>query len=218
MNPYSHLIIASQLEGETKPTNPAEYYWGAIAPDVRYIAGVPRSQTHLEPEAMLEFLAKYPHIKPFIQGYLVHCLTDLIELKTLLRRNLIIHLIRSRVSHHILAVMVEAFFIEQSLVRKQVQGEPNEIFRDLGIPDEKTAEFGKLMNRFLANPSFEAEIEFVRAFGANLRLEKYISAMKNLQKYAFLKPVFFRLIDMDGLNRKVLAEIRQAEAFRQICG
>ena len=218
MNPYSHLAIAAQLENDLRPADPAEYYWGAIAPDVRYVARVPRAQTHLSPEAVLAFLEKYPRLESFTQGYLVHALTDLFELPAWLKKRHFPRPIRHQISHHMLAVMLETYFIEKSPVHAQVQGQPNEIFRALGIPDEKTAHFGQLMNQFLAQPSFDAEIEFVRAFGTNLRLENYIAAMQDLRKYAFLKPVFFRLIDMDGLNRQVLAEIRQAEAFRQICG
>lgn len=38
MNPYSHLVLAAQLEADIRPADRLEYYWGAVAADVRYTA------------------------------------------------------------------------------------------------------------------------------------------------------------------------------------
>ncbi len=48
MGPYSHIVIANELETFIKPDNLQEFYWGAVAPDVRYVVrGMPKKQTHL---------------------------------------------------------------------------------------------------------------------------------------------------------------------------
>ena len=80
MNPYSHIVIASKVEQQVAPVNASEYYWGAIAPDIRYLAGIPRHQTHISHQAIVVLIAQYPHLKSFLQGYLVHCLSDEIPL------------------------------------------------------------------------------------------------------------------------------------------
>ena len=73
MGPYSHIVVAGQLATYIQPENPSEYYWGAVAPDIRYlIAGMPRSQTHISAERILSYRVQYPALRDFVKGYLVH--------------------------------------------------------------------------------------------------------------------------------------------------
>ena len=81
---YTHILIASFLESLIKPENLGDYYWGATAPDVCYLASLRRDQTHLSSKVILDDIIRYPHLKSFLQGYLVHCLTDEVKLKDLL--------------------------------------------------------------------------------------------------------------------------------------
>ena len=45
MHIYSHLVVAHALLPHLQPASPSEYYWGAVAPDIRYAAGLRRRQT-----------------------------------------------------------------------------------------------------------------------------------------------------------------------------
>jgi hypothetical protein len=78
MNPYSHLVIASKLEAQVRPENAAEYYWGAVAPDVRYPARMQRDRTHHHRQKSWTD-ARQPAWS-FLLGYTVHCLADEIDL------------------------------------------------------------------------------------------------------------------------------------------
>ena len=87
MGPYSHIVIANELIQFIKPENEDDYYWGAVAPDVRYLVqNMPRKHTHFSAEKILNLMIKYPEQKDFLQGYLVHCLTDKIEIRRILQK------------------------------------------------------------------------------------------------------------------------------------
>lgn len=88
INPYSHLVIAAKLEALVNPKDVQEYYWGAIAPDIRYLAAMQRQQTHIPSQRIVDFISQYPHLKSFLQGYLVHCIIDEIELDQIFSPNL----------------------------------------------------------------------------------------------------------------------------------
>ena len=66
MNPYSHIVIASRLESLVQPQDPPEYYWGAVAPDMRYLAAMRRAQTHLSPQELVAFFDRYPRLESFV--------------------------------------------------------------------------------------------------------------------------------------------------------
>src|SRR6185503_5322806 len=107
MNPYSHLVIASKVEALVDPENAQEYYWGAIAPDIRYLAAMPRNQTHLPSQRIVGFMSRFPHLKSFLQGYLVHCLSDEIELGEVFFQHFPFSILKSKMSHQQLAVILE---------------------------------------------------------------------------------------------------------------
>ena len=76
MGPYSHYFLAAKLAPILKPGDPAAYHWGAIVPDIRYLAKIRRADTHLEQDRIREMAARYPHLSSFLLGYQVHCLID----------------------------------------------------------------------------------------------------------------------------------------------
>lgn len=46
MDPYTHAVLAHYLEPVVQPADPADYRWGAVAADIRYLAGMRREITH----------------------------------------------------------------------------------------------------------------------------------------------------------------------------
>ncbi len=136
MKPYSHLVLAAQLESDLCPHSLEEYYWGAVAPDVRFTAGITRQGTHLPPEEILAFRKEYPQLESFIQGYLVHCLADRVDTRGLLHERILLRPFLKQASIHFISTIIEVFHIENSPVRKPVSGKPNEILDNLGIRAE----------------------------------------------------------------------------------
>ena len=59
MGSYSHIIIANELESFIKPDNTQNYYWGVIAPDVRYVVkGMHKRQTHISSGKITDYMYK----------------------------------------------------------------------------------------------------------------------------------------------------------------
>lgn len=160
MNPYSHLAIAAQLEAEIQPVDVSEYYWGAIAPDVRYAAGTRRAQTHIPPERVLSFFTKYPQLQSFTQGYLVHILTDLLKFRALLEQRILLWPLWLIFSGRVSTVLLETYYVERMPRRFDISGAPNSILRELGIPDEHAYAFAETLRPFVADPSPHTALAF----------------------------------------------------------
>ena len=220
MNPYSHLNIARQLEQEIHPANPAEYYWGAVAPDVRYVAGVPRMQMHIEPGQILAYREKYPHLESFIQGYLVHCLTDLVDLHELFDERILFRPIVKRIPYVFLPVLLEAHTIEKKGWDLEIASSPNDMLRELGIADADSLKFAEVIRDYTAARTVGEAFKTILALNGesgSQRVEKYMNAARTFDENPFLKPILFALTDLDRLNRQVLAEIHSQAEFRQVC-
>jgi hypothetical protein len=63
MGPYSHFVMATRVITLVRPQDESEYYWGSIIPDIRYLAEMPRAQTHIDEQRIGEFTALYPQLK-----------------------------------------------------------------------------------------------------------------------------------------------------------
>jgi hypothetical protein len=220
MNPYSHLHIAAQLENDIRPTKPAEYYWGAVAPDVRYTAGVPRTQMHPSPRNILAFREKYPHLESFVQGYLVHCLTDLVDLKELFAQRILFRPVMKRVAGPFLPVLVETYSIERKRLKVEIDSQPNEMLRDLGIADAASEKFAGIIRDYTSAQTAEAAFELILSLNMEKRganVEKYMDAARAFARNPIIKPLLFALANLEKLNRQALEQIRSQEEFRQIC-
>lgn len=217
MNPYSHLVIAAELEKYTQPRQADEYYWGAIVPDIRYIADMRRNQTHLSAERILEYRDKYPELDSFIKGYLVHCLTDFVDLQALLKQRILFRPILKSFPHQFVPVMLESYFIEHTKLDIQLLPKPNNMLNDLKINDEHISIFSTLIKPFVTNPSFQSALEFLKILGhGNPRIEKYGNAARNFDGNTILKSALFKLSNIPKLKQQVISEIRSTEAFKQI--
>jgi len=217
MYPYSHLVIAAELEKDLQPRLAEEYYWGAVAPDIRYIAGMERDQTHLSTERILEYMDKYPDLNAFMKGYLVHCLTDLVDLQALLTQRILFRPILRSLPHQFVPVMLESYFIERTKLDIQLVAKPNDILTDLKIDDEDINEFSTVIKPFVSDPSFESALEFLKTLGhSNPRIENYLNAARNFDGNILLKTVLFALSNLPKLKQHVVSEIRSNEAFIRI--
>lgn len=115
MNIYSHAILANLLLSRINPKNPGEYLWGAVAPDIRYLAGIRRGATHLPDVEIAGWIVRYPGCASFIQGYRVHCLLDSIETVAVVGGSFPFNLLRlarrKPFTSQQMAVVVELYYI-----------------------------------------------------------------------------------------------------------
>lgn len=64
----------------SKPQNVADYFFGAIAPDIRYVANVNRDFTHKPrgQKSIFEALSRSSISMPFLAGYETHLIADMV--------------------------------------------------------------------------------------------------------------------------------------------
>lgn len=208
MNPYSHIVLATKLESQIKPENPREYYWGTLAADVRYPAGLPRSQTHLIPEQIRAYNIQYPHLKSFLQGYLVHCLADEIELGPIFFKHFPFSLFKNQMYRHHMAVSLELYYFENEKIDSRISGAHNEVLGKLGLNEAVCAKFALAFNQYATSTSMEtrfSELFEMLGLDKDSRAEKYRAAAQGFQKNPFLiSAVFFGI-----RNGKISEEIVQ---------
>ena len=210
MNPYSHLVIASKLETLVNPENRQEYYWGAIAPDVRYLAAMQRQQTHLPSQQIISFFSQYPSLKSFLQGYLIHCLSDEIELGQIFFKHFPFSVLESKMSRQRIAVILELFYFEKVNVTPTISTTHNEVLSNLGISKELSEKFSKSISRYIATSSPESRLsELFELLGLenDSRIEKYRNAAVGFQKNWLLKNGLFFGIKTGKISEQIVSGV-----------
>lgn len=217
---YTHFILASRLATYIKPTSMEDYFLGAMVPDIRYLSKIPREQTHLPLDVLIQQFAAYPEQHSFLAGYFVHCLIDDLESnlnRKLLRRfPLIIFkpFLRTRYA----AVLLELYFIESTIEIGQVCGERNPVLADLGIPQQDVAQFALYTNQLIRAPSFERQIEMVTEFGIRIpaRVIQYLHTYQTLKRHTTLLSLLFSSLRMRHHEAKVEAKIVSTDSFKRL--
>ncbi len=213
MYTYTHLVIASQVETALKPEDRRAYYLGAIVPDFRYLAGMPRDRTHLPLPQIAAWFQRYPHLHSFTQGYLVHCALDELEVRPIVFRKPplgpVSGLMRLKLAH----TLLETYYIENTALKISLPESGNEALEELGIAEPLVQKFTGWLNQFLREPSFENELEFLKdalltignprfrwLLGPLLAFQRS-RTLKNLLLYSFDPPYF-----EDAANRYLLSD------------
>jgi len=212
MGPYSHVILASELETYIKPDNPQEYYWGTIAPDIRYIvAGMSRSQTHISPEEILGYIGLYPHLKSFLQGYLVHCLSDKLNLPKIIYRKFPIYWQKNGLSSQRCSTILEFFnIVRVKPVRKSISGTYNIALNEMGISGEQAAKFAQEINHYITSPSFASILTLYQNLGlaSDGSIDKYRIAVQQFQRKWFQKNLIFFSLHVGKINREITSSVK----------
>lgn len=210
MNPYSHIVVASKLETLVDPENAQEYYWGAIAPDIRYPAAMQRQQTHLSSRRIADYIAHYPHLKSFLQGYLIHCLSDEIELRAVFIQHFPFSIFKSRVSRRRVAVILELFYFENEKVNKILSGSHNEVLSELGLSAALSTKFSQSISQYAMSLSLEARLSalsILLGLENNHRIEKYLVAAKGFQKNWLLRNGLFFGIRTGKISEQIVSNV-----------
>lgn len=210
MNPYSHIVVAAKLAPFVKPEDLEEYYWGAVVPDIRYLAVIQREQTHPPPRRILEFASQYPQLKSFLQGYLVHCLSDEIDLGEIFFRHFPFSLLKGKMSRQQLTILLELFYSENEKVKVHVSGAHNEVLTELGLSERTSKKFSQSINHYVASSSPESRfIDLLQILGLenDSRVEKYVKAIQGFQKNWFLKNILFLALRTAGINQEIVSKV-----------
>ena len=212
MGPYSHIILASELEKFIKPDNAQEYYWGAIAPDTRYLMqGMNRKQTHISSGEIMDYMGQYPELESFLQGYLVHCVTDQLDLPKLIQQKIPLSLQKNELSTQQSTVILEFFNILRTKpVKKTLSEESNIVLEQIGIGKEQAIRFAHEMNQYISSPSFVSLLNLYQNMGlvGNGRIEKYKIAFQRFQGKWFRKNVIMFFLHVGRLNEEIILLVK----------
>ncbi len=183
MGPYSHYFLASRLEARLCPEQAAEYYWGAVAPDIRYLAHMRRDQTHLAPEVLAELPQRYPHLASFVLGYQVHCRLDQIDVAQWVSRAFPLRWMGKQLSAQRATMLVEIFFLRQGVAGMALSGRHNELLEDLGVTLEHNTIFATALQSYIDSHSLDGAVSAFQQIGMieNSRVEKYQRAYESLR-------------------------------------
>lgn len=216
MDPYTHLVIASKLEALVAPASKQEYYWGAIAPDVRYLAAMSRCKTHLSSQQIIELISTSPHLKSFLQGLLVHCLIDDLDLRPIFFRRFPFSALKRQLSPPRLAGILEFYNLENESICPRISGTYNEVLSAWGVGTNISNEYASAIRRYAAPSSLESRLsDLLKLTGLENkgRIGKYISAAELLHKYRILKKCVSLTMKAGRINEQVVSML--ASRYRQ---
>jgi hypothetical protein len=152
-----------------------------------------RQQTHLPAQAIVAWRDRYPHLASFIQGYLVHCLTDSIDLGRIFYRRLPFSLLKGTLTQRHLAVLLELYYLERQPVTPRLSGTHNEVLSELGLSASVSERFAQAAKQFAMPLSQADPLASARLLGLenDSRIEQYAAAARLFQKSRVLKTVLF---------------------------
>lgn len=212
MGPYSHIIIADKLIYFLKPDNLNEYYWGTVAPDIRFlIKGMTKKHTHFSGEKISYYLREYPQCRSFLQGYLVHCLTDKIDLQKIIQQRFPFSLVKGRITKKNSADILEYFNIEiVKPSRITLAGKNNPLLRELGISDKITDEYAQSMNEYLNSPTLSSAYRLYQNLGITVssRIDKYRKIFQKWPNSWFKNNLILIAPQLNKLNKEIAALVK----------
>ncbi|HKJ27468.1 MAG TPA: zinc dependent phospholipase C family protein [Anaerolineales bacterium] len=206
MNPYSHLILAKRVEDLLQPVDLQDYYWGAIVPDIRYLAGMERRKTHFKKEKCVQLMAQFPKLESFLQGYLVHCLADRISIQKLFQSTFPFSVVRNRLHRKQIAVLLELFYVKGNTFTPKITASYNQVLRNLGLQEEDCIRYSEFINQYVGSESLEQKISsFAQMLSLtnNPNIDRYISAANWIENNPLLQNLLVLGIRAGRINEKI---------------
>jgi len=217
MGPYSHYVLAAKLEQSIQPEDRKEYYWGAVAADIRYLANMRRIQTHLGQDRLKELVSCYPHLRSFLLGYQVHVLIDQFEQEDISQMvsaafplNLLKKMLRKSIAPEQMIMLVEMYYLQSETTGEALSGKHNEVLSDIGITPEQTSVYQQALKEYFGSRSFDVALSTFQTIGMiqNSRIEKYRNAFRAMQKRKVMNTLFMLSIKNARLDSRVMEHVR----------
>jgi hypothetical protein len=193
MHPYSHAYLARWLEAMVRPEQPGEYLWGAVFPDVRYLSGLPREQTHLPLPCYPELAVQYPRWRAFLQGCLVHCLLDEVDLGRQVGAafplNFVQAFTRKPFSRQRLSTLVEFHYLQIGAPLQPCEAAANPLTEAWGVREGDIRDYAQAMQTYLAHPALETGLEAYQRMGMfeNARIAHLVATARRLEARPIVK-------------------------------
>jgi hypothetical protein len=206
---YSHLVIAQKMQPLLCPQDLPEYYWGAVAADVRYYSRMRRAITHPPLEEVRLWQDEYPALQSFILGYRVHILADERDAVSRLYENIPWRSLRKRLSRGWARYLLEAVYIERCRFDAQISGTYNPLLENLGVTRETVEVFASAVIRYAAQPSFEKAVTLLSESGRTVtpRLKNQLVLAAWLQGAPRIRRALLGLINEKAVTQRVVADL-----------
>lgn len=209
MQLFSHLLIAKELLAYLPSVDLAEYYWGAVAADVRYFAGLPRKATHVSQQEVREWQTRFPDLQAFVWGYRVHVIADERDAAGFLYDFIPWRRLRRRLPRRWAAFLLEAAYVERGWFEVQIAGTHNLLFERLGVGSEAVSAYAAAVQRYTRQPNLEtAETALFDLGIQSPRLKRYLAWARWLQRSPRLQHLLLSWIDEKMITQRVVQDLR----------
>lgn len=181
------------------------------------ILALQRQQTHISSQRIVRYIFNYPHLKSFLQGYLVHCLSDEIELGHIFFQHFPFFILKRKMSRQQIAAILEIYFFENERSNKACLTY-NEVLSELGLSEETSTKFSQSISRYIISSSPKSRLSdlfYLLGLENDSQTDKYMSAVKSFQKNWFLKNALFFEIRTSKISEQIVSK---AASLYQHCG
>ncbi len=191
---YTHIIIARKVSDilglELK--NSEAYLLGAILPDIRYLAGLPREQTHLPLEQFVTIARQCPASeRDLLTGYLVHLIADEFAQENLgvMMFPLLPGSMRRQIKVGVLNIMLEIGYRRQTCGALLFGREAGCLGRHLALPEEQVVGMVDRVEGYLSNPSLEQTMKTLgsSSLNANRNIRFYLRVGRTMYQMKFIR-------------------------------
>lgn len=216
MHLFSHLVIARELRLHLAPQNLGEYYWGAIAADIRYAAGLPRRQTHRPLDEVFAWLHDFPDYRDFALGCRVHALADVRDAAGFVYDFIPFRGLRRRLPRSLAMVVLESAYTEvarraspATRSELQISGSFNQILAGWGVPEAVVEPFARAANTYIGWPSLASIRAIFTAMGGELhpRLAHYFRIAAAVEGCSALRNALLARLDLPALTQRIVADL-----------
>jgi hypothetical protein len=212
LNPYTHYTLALKLITLFEPADPDEFIWGSLVPDIRYLAGLPREQTHFSPDQLQGLLQNYPDLKSFLQGYQLHCFLDLIDVTQVVSQvfpyNFIRQVLRRKLSQPQISILIELYYLETAPKnpphKLDLKKHYNEVLAKIGVCPSQADTFYLAMQEYISAPDFRSAFSLFQKIGVVKSIQgiKYLNAYQSIQKNGIFMKIMLNGIKKANLEQK----------------
>ena len=153
----------------SRSENIDDFYFGAIAPDIRYVANSPRSQTHkpFGKDTLIDALKMSSTSTPFVAGYDIHIITDMAwtNEKSWLNESIYEHYHvnpNNPIEKFTLYGLVDDYFQAEadwffplSCAGNIIRSDDNRILKQLGFDERSILSYKSIMAGYLREPGMD---------------------------------------------------------------
>lgn len=210
---YTHVVTALKVKESLglAIADEGAYLLGSILPDVRYLAGIPRRQTHITIDQFISLARKIPETeRDLVSGYLVHLAADELN-NTYVNRKFLPNSTRFIIRPSKIAIMnivMEFAYQKESHAVAPLCRDAGRLGEMLGLPADKVTELAQLADIYINRPTLEHAITTMTesASKPHRNLKFYLNAGRLINRFGHMRRLLVsRVEQIKDETEKILA-------------